>query len=75
MLSALGLFFDINLKFFQLIYHYLKNLGPYFSSANQFWEGILNPELQDNISKHGGVNSGERLGPPLWEVGGIKVNL
>ena len=25
--------------------------------------------FQDNISKHGGVNSGERLGPPLWEVG------
>merc|ERR1719447_116560 len=24
--------------------------------------------FQDNISKHGGVNSGERLGPPLWEM-------
>jgi protein SMG8 len=24
--------------------------------------------FQDNISKHGGVNSGERLGAPLWEV-------
>ena len=24
--------------------------------------------FQDNISKHGGVNSGEWLGPPLWEV-------
>ena len=43
LLSVVGLFFNFNyrlVKFVQLIYQDPKNLGSYYSSANQLWNVI-----------------------------------